>query len=67
MIPFLSYTLGLATVEASRAGILATVEPMVATLIGMLVFSEPITLLPGIGILLILSAVILLNLKTADR
>jgi drug/metabolite transporter (DMT)-like permease len=67
VIPFLSYTLGLATVEASRAGILATVEPMVATLIGMLVFSEPITLLPGIGILLILSAVILLNLKTADR
>ena len=67
VIPFLSYTLGLATVEASRAGILATVEPMVATLIGMLVFSEPITLLPGIGILLILSAVILLNLKMADR
>jgi len=63
VIPFLSYTLGLRTVEASRAGILATVEPLVATLIGVLVFSEPLTLLSGAGIILILSAVILLNLR----
>lgn len=63
VIPFLSYTLGLRTVEASRAGILATIEPMVATLIGILFFSEPLTLLSGSGILLILAAVILLNLK----
>lgn len=62
-IPFLAYTLGLRTVEASRAGILATIEPMVATLIGILFFSEPLTLLSGLGILLILAAVILLNLK----
>lgn len=65
VIPFLFYTLGLRTVEASRAGILATVEPLVATLVGILVFSEPLTLLSGLGILLILSAVILLNLKRA--
>ncbi len=63
VIPFLSYTLGLRTVEASRAGILATIEPLVATLVGILVFSEPLTLLSGAGILLILSAVILLNRK----
>ena len=56
MIPFLAYTLGLRTVEASRAGILATIEPMVATLIGILLFSEPLTLLSGLGILLILAA-----------
>ena len=65
VIPFLFYTLGLRTVEASRAGILATVEPMVATLIGIMVFSEQLTLLSGLGILLILSAVVLLNLKHA--
>jgi drug/metabolite transporter (DMT)-like permease len=61
VIPFLAYTLGLRTVEASRAGILATVEPMVAALIGVIVFSEPITIQSGAGILLILTAVILLN------
>ncbi len=63
VIPFLAYTLGLRTVEASRAGILATVEPLVATLVGILVFSEPLTLLSGLGIVLILAAVILLNRK----
>ncbi len=61
VIPFLAYTLGLRSVEASRAGILATVEPMVATLIGILFFAEPLTILSGFGIVLILSAVILLN------
>ncbi len=64
VIPFLSYTLGLRTVEASRAGILATVEPLVATLVGILVFSEPLTALSALGILLILCAVLLLNLKS---
>ena len=67
VIPFLAYTLGLQTVEASRAGILATVEPLVATLIGVAVFSEPLTLLSGLGILLILAAVVLLNGKTESE
>ena len=61
VVPFLSYTLGLRTVEASRAGIIATLEPMVATVIGIAVFSEPLTLLSGLGIVLILSAVVILN------
>ena len=65
VIPFLAYTLGLRTVEASRAGILATVEPLVATLVGILVFSESLTLPSALGILLILSAVVLLNRKKA--
>lgn len=63
VVPFLAYTLGLRTAEASRAGILATVEPMVATLIGILVFSEPLTPLSGLGMALILAAVVLLNRK----
>ena len=63
VIPFLAYTLGLRTVEASRAGILATIEPLVATLVGIVVFSEPLTLLSGMGIVLILAAVVLLNRK----
>ena len=63
VVPFLAYTIGLRSVEASKAGILATIEPLVATVIGVLVFSEPLTVLSGIGILLILSAVIILNLK----
>ena len=63
VIPFLAYTLGLQTLEASKAGILATIEPLVATIIGIVYFSEPLTVLSGIGILLILEAVIILNWK----
>ena len=63
VIPFLAYTLGLRTVEASKAGILATIEPLVTTLVGIIVFSEPVTLLSGLGIVMILIAVILLNRK----
>jgi drug/metabolite transporter (DMT)-like permease len=61
VVPFLAYTLGLQTLEASKAGILATIEPLVATIIGIVYFSEPLTVLSGIGILLILGAVIILN------
>lgn len=66
VIPFLCYTLGLQRVEASRAAILATVEPMVATLFGMTVFHEPVSLSSGLGILLILAAIVLLNRKPAE-
>ena len=62
VVPYLSYTQGLQTVEASRAGIIATIEPLVATLVGVLVFSEPMTLMNCLGIAMILSAVVLLNL-----
>jgi drug/metabolite transporter (DMT)-like permease len=67
VIPFLAYTLGLRTVEASKAGILATVEPLVATLVGMIAYSEPITLLSGLGIVLILAAIVLLNRKPGKK
>ena len=61
VIPFLLYTLGLEQVEASRAAILATVEPMVATLIGVIVFQEYLTVMSVLGILCILAAIVLLN------
>lgn len=61
IIPFLLYTLGLEQVEASRAAIFATIEPMVATLIGVVVFHEYLTVMSVLGILCILGAIILLN------
>lgn len=63
VIPFLCYTLGLEQVEASRAAILATIEPMVATLIGIVVFHEYMTLMSVIGVMCIIAAIVLLNLR----
>jgi len=45
VVPFLFYTLGLQTAEAGRAGILATVEPMVATFFS----NVPISLSPSLS------------------
>lgn len=67
VIPFLLYTLGLEQVEASRAAILATVEPMVATLIGVVVFHEYMTMSSALGILCIISAIVLLNCRRPHR
>ncbi len=63
VIPFLSYTQGLRTVEAGQAGIIATLEPVVATVIGVLCFSEALTVVSFAGIVLVLGAVVVLNLK----
>ena len=40
--PYLLYTLGLKNTPASKAAIMATVEPLVATVLGIVVFSEPL-------------------------
>lgn len=53
-LPFLLYTRGLSEVESSRAAILASVEPVVASLVGIAVFHESATagVLPGLACIL---------------
>lgn len=62
-LPYLLYTYGLTGVEAGRASILASVEPVVATLVGLIAFGEGLTMPSVLGIVLVLSAVVILNLK----
>ena len=70
LAPFFLYTKGLTKVEAGKASILATIEPFVATLVGILLFHETFTIVKVIGMLLILVAIIYLNIgkvaKTMD-
>jgi len=61
ILPFLLYNKGLTYMEASRASIISTLEPVVATIIGITVFGESITLLKVIGILLVVFAVSILS------
>lgn len=61
-IPYMLYTYGLAGLEAGRASIMASVEPVVATLCGVAFYNERLTLLSVLGIVLVLGAVVLLNL-----
>ena len=63
VIPYLLYTTGLKGVEPSVAPIIATIEPVVATVVGAALFKEPLTLWGFFGILLVLASVVILNLK----
>ncbi|GEL08455.1 DMT family transporter [Salisediminibacterium halotolerans] len=51
------YTLGLTYVESSRAAILSTVEPVVAILVGVLIFAESLTFWQVLGFALVLLSV----------
>ncbi len=61
--PFLLYTKGLSRVESGTASILATIEPAVGVLVSVFILHQRLTLMSLIGIILIFSAVILLNIN----
>ncbi|HLS20198.1 MAG TPA: EamA family transporter [Bacillota bacterium] len=60
---YIIYTYGLKQTEASKASILTTVEPVVATLIGIFVFQEMFSPLQMVGMAAIIGAVILIQLN----
>src|SRR5699024_3800301 len=61
-IAYIIYTYGLNLTEASNASILTTVEPVVATLIGIFVFSEAFSKVQMLGMACIIGGVILIQL-----
>lgn len=61
------YTKGLEGMEPSRAGILASTEPVVGTLFGTFVFHEPLTLANIAGIVLVLGGIVVLSAKKKDK
>lgn len=63
-VAYIIYTYGLHHTEASKAAILSTIEPVVATLIGIFVFTEPFSVLQFLGMGSILGAVILIQLES---
>ena len=63
ILPYIFYTVGLTKVENSKAAVMACVEPIMATLFGFIVFHEILSLVEIIGVVLVLLAIGLLNLK----
>ncbi len=66
LLPFACYTAGLMYMETGKASIMAFIEPLVATIIGVVVFHDNLTVLHVVGMILIIVAVALLNVKTDD-
>ena len=63
VVPYLLYTIGLRYVENGRASIIASVEPVTATILGVILYSEKISMMSAVGIILVLAGLIICNQK----
>ena len=63
VLPYLLYTAGLQYVENGKASILASIEPVVATLIGIFLFRETLTWMGITGMALVLLSIFICNRK----
>lgn len=61
--PYILYTQGLKNTEPGKAAVMATFEAVVASVAGILVFNETLTIIAAAGILLVIFSVFLLNRK----
>ena len=61
VLPYVFYTKGLSRVEAGKASIMASLEPVVASLTGILVFGEPVNAATAAGIACVLAGVAILR------
>lgn len=61
-IGFVVSMVALRHIEASRASIVASIEPVAAVVIAYLVLSDQLTLLQGVGVFLVFTGVILLRI-----
>ncbi len=64
MLAFILYTKGLQYVESSRASIIATIEPVVAAIIGFFIFQETLQMWQYVGIIMVIAAVIIVQEKS---
>lgn len=67
VLPYFLYTEGLRHAEAGKAAILATVEPFVAALLGILLYHEAVTPWKLLGMAAIFGAILLLNLPARAK
>lgn len=61
VFPYLFYTKGLLKVQAGKAAVIAVTEPVVGTFVGILAFSESMSIYEALGIVLILLCTVLLR------
>ena len=67
IIPYLTYTVGLKGVENGQASIIASIEPVVATLIGIIWFHEKMSVWVLIGIVLVLTGIVISNISVKEE
>jgi len=63
VIAYIVYTKGLSGMENGMASIIASIEPVVATLVGVIIYKEKLTVFASSGIILVLMACVLGQIK----
>lgn len=63
LFPYLSYTRGLKGMENGTASVLASIEPVVATLVGVIIYKEEMGFWNVLGIGMVLLSIVLINGK----
>jgi len=66
-LAYIFYTMGLKGMENGKASILASIEPVTATVMGVLVFGEKISMMTVAGVVLVLASIAIVNLHKQDR
>lgn len=67
LLPYICYTIGLTYIRPSKASIIASVEPVTATVVGAVAFREYPDIYGVVGILCVVGAIVLLNVKIGNR
>ena len=63
VLPFVFYTIGLQSVESSKAPIITTIEPVTATVLGAVLYGEELTVNGIIGIILVIGSFVVLSVN----
>ena len=67
LIPYLAYTKGLDGLENGTASVIASVEPVMATVLGVVVYHEVPDLWMVLGIVMVLGSIVVVNAKSGKN
>lgn len=67
LFPYLCYTKGLSGLENGTASVIASIEPVVATILGIIIYKEEIDYITFAGICLVLGSIVMLNSKDGKK
>ncbi len=67
ILPYFLYTLGLTNIENSKASIIASIEPVTATIIGVIAFKESLEAASVIGIIMVIGAMVLCSVRIKSK
>lgn len=68
LFPYLCYTKGLSGMENGTASVIASIEPVMATVLGILIYKEEMTFVNAFGMILVLASIVILNSNSkSDR